>query len=346
MSTTSNPILATAAAAALLTASHAALAQDKVSLRAADYLAPTHYLIRYGVTHWIEQVTKQSNGRIEIKHFPSEQLGKAKDMLSLTQSGVADVAGIVPSFVSDRMPLSTIAELPGLYNTSCQGTRATADLMMNDGILVKQELEPNNVIVIFTLATPTYTAFSKREKLSSIDDLKGQKLRTVGGVMSQTLDKLGAVGVQMASPEIYESLARGTVEGLVYAYSPLFSGGLQKLVKSSIADVNFGGASYSYVMNKQKFSALPADVQKILLSAGQDTMAYACREADRETREAKEKVAASGVQSFPVPAAEKLRWNKVFDDVADEWVKDGAKRGKPAGAVYKAYREALAKYPD
>jgi TRAP-type C4-dicarboxylate transport system substrate-binding protein len=86
------------------------MAQEKIVLRAADYVPPSHYLIRYAVKYWIDNVVKQSNGRIEVRHFPSEQLGKAKDMLSLTQSGVADVAGVVPSFVSDRMPLSKVVE--------------------------------------------------------------------------------------------------------------------------------------------------------------------------------------------------------------------------------------------
>ncbi len=79
----------------------------------------------------------------------------------------------------------------------------------------------------------------------------------------------------------------------------------------------------------------------MLLAAGQETMKHACAQADRETREAKEKLLASGVKTFETSAADKPRWSKVFDEVADDWVREGAKRGRPA-----TDREALAKHRD
>ncbi len=336
-------VLIGALAGSLFAVGTTAAAQEKIVLRAADYVPPSHYLIRYVAKYWIDNVVKQSNGRIEIRHFPSEQLGKAKDMLSLTQSGVADVAGVIPSFMSDRMPLSTISELPGQYRSACHGTMATGELMMNNGILVKEELDPNNVVVIFTVAVPPYILFSKRDRLASLEDVKGLKIRTLGGVMTHTFEKLGAVGVQMALPEIYESLSRGTVDGIAYTYSSLLSSGFHKVVKSALVDVHFGGANFSYMMSKQRWNALPADMQKILSSAGQDTMKHACREMDKEAEEAKAKVKEAGVQFFETPAADKAKLNKSMEEIAAEWVRDGAKRGKPAEAVYKVFRAALAK---
>jgi TRAP-type C4-dicarboxylate transport system substrate-binding protein len=50
----------------------------------------------------MELVTKATNGQLEFQHFPSEQLGKAKDMAQLTVAGVADLAYIVPSYSSDK----------------------------------------------------------------------------------------------------------------------------------------------------------------------------------------------------------------------------------------------------
>lgn len=332
-----------ALASSLFAVGTVALAQEKIVLRLADYIPRTHYFTRYATTYFIENVVKQSNGRVEIKHFPSEQLGKAKDMLSLAQSGVADITTVVPGFVSDRIPLSTLGELPGQYRNSCHGTVATGELMMNNGILVKEELDANNVVVVFTVATPTYTLFSTRDKLASPEDVKGLKIRTIGGVMTRTFEKLGAVGVQMATPEIYESLSRGTVNGLAYAYSPLVSGGFHKLVKSALTDVSLGGSNFMYVMGKQRWNALPPDIQKILASVGQDTMKHSCRLIDKDEQDAKDKARDAGVQHFDVSAAEKARLGRVVDEVAMEWVRDGAKRGKAADAVYKAYQAALAK---
>ncbi len=327
---------------ALIGTGASALAQEKISIRMADYLPLTHYLMRYGGTPWIEAVHRQSGGRVEIKHFPSEQLGKAKDLLSLTQSGVVDMSGVVPGFVSDRLPLSTVSELPGQYKSACQGTMATAPLVNGDGILAKEETDKLGVVPIFTLATPPYYLFSRREKLASLDDVKGLKVRTLGGVMTHTFQKLGAVGVQMALPEIYESLSRGTVDGLAYPFSPLISGGFHKIVKSVITDAYFGGANFTYFMNAKRWNALPADIQKIFLSAGEQTMKTGCAAIDKDTEEARGKAREAGVQFFPVSAGDKAKLDTIMDELAQGWVREvGAKRGKSAETVYKAYRDAV-----
>jgi len=44
------------------------------------------------------------------------------------------------------------------------------------------------------------------------------------------------------------------------------------------------GGSFIYLMSKQRWKTLPADVQKFLLSVGQDTMKHACREIDKEEK--------------------------------------------------------------
>lgn len=41
-------------------------------------------------------------------------MGKAKDLLSLTQSGVLDIGYVGPSYVSDKLPLFSVGELPEL----------------------------------------------------------------------------------------------------------------------------------------------------------------------------------------------------------------------------------------
>jgi TRAP-type C4-dicarboxylate transport system substrate-binding protein len=41
----------------------------------------------------MQEVTRATNNAVTFEYYPSEQLGKAKDLLALTASGVAGVAG-------------------------------------------------------------------------------------------------------------------------------------------------------------------------------------------------------------------------------------------------------------
>ncbi len=89
-------IIAPMMCAGMLLAS-GAQAQTKITLRVADSFPTGHYIVDYATKFWMDSVTKATNGQVTFEYYPSEQLGKAKDMLALTQSGVTDIAYVAPS---------------------------------------------------------------------------------------------------------------------------------------------------------------------------------------------------------------------------------------------------------
>ena len=109
----------------LLVASTAlAQAADPIKLRVADFFPKGHYLVKLVLEPWMEQVSKRTNGAVTFEHYPAQQLGKATDMLKLTQTGVADIGYVAPAYASEKMPVSEVAMLPGAFSHSCQGTLA------------------------------------------------------------------------------------------------------------------------------------------------------------------------------------------------------------------------------
>ena len=58
------------------------------------------------------EVQKRTNNAVTFEHYPAQQLGKAADMLKLTQTGVADIGYVAPAYVSDKMPVSEVAMSP------------------------------------------------------------------------------------------------------------------------------------------------------------------------------------------------------------------------------------------
>ena len=134
----------------------AAFAQEKITLRLADSLPAGHVIHEMVAKPFMELVTKATNGQVTFQHFPSEQLGKAKDMAQLTALGVMDLAYIVPSYSSDKFPLTAVAELPGIFETECQGSLAFYKISHNGGILETKEFGPNQLRPLVTIALPAY----------------------------------------------------------------------------------------------------------------------------------------------------------------------------------------------
>ncbi len=134
MSRARTTLAALGALALALFAQSAAHAQT-VTLRVADSLPVGHYAVEQGIKPWMDEVTKASGGAVAFQHFPAEQLGKAKDLLALTRSGVADIGYVRPAYVSEKMPLSAVVELPGAYTSACAATAAYWRLAREGGLL-------------------------------------------------------------------------------------------------------------------------------------------------------------------------------------------------------------------
>jgi TRAP-type C4-dicarboxylate transport system substrate-binding protein len=124
MRRTISGLILTALAATALATPASAQATTVKRLRVADSFPTGHYLSRLLLQPWMNEVTKRTNGAVVFDYFPGQQLGKAADMLTLTQNGVADIGYVAPGYVSDKMPTSEVAMLPGSFSTACEGTNA------------------------------------------------------------------------------------------------------------------------------------------------------------------------------------------------------------------------------
>ncbi len=336
---TLKPLALTILAAGLMSAALPGSAQDKkLVLRVADQFPQGHFLPRYGIKPWMEQVTKATNGEVQFEYYPAEQLGKAKDLLSLVQTGVADVVLFAPSYASDKMPLTAALELPGMFTTSCQGSQAMAKLARPDGILGQQEYAPNGVRVMFAAVYPPYQMVSAKRKIDSPKDVEGMKLRVLGGAMDLTVRRLKGVGMKMASPDAFEAISRGTLDGAIFSYGVTVNYNIP--TKYATTGPGFGSAAAIFIVSENRWKQLPEHVKKAMTDAGVAAGASLCAGMDKEEASDLEKLKAKGVTVVRWSGADKTEMDTVLADVARDWAAELDKRGKPGSDVLKAVRQA------
>ncbi len=150
--------------------------------------------------------------------------------------------------------------------TSCQGTLAYWKIA-REGILAKQEYAPNKIKLLLAVVLPPYQVWTVKSKVETTKDMQGLKLRTTGGAQDLTLRALSAVPVRMAAPDAYESLSRGTMDGLLFPLDSVVSYGLDKLVKHATEGVSFGSFIVAYSINQSVWDKLPDDVKKAMNEA-------------------------------------------------------------------------------
>ncbi|OGA33589.1 MAG: C4-dicarboxylate ABC transporter [Betaproteobacteria bacterium RIFCSPLOWO2_12_FULL_62_13b] len=332
--------LSLVALAAALVATPAHAQDKKLVLRVADSFPQGHYLSRYATKYWMETVTATTKGAVEFEHYPAEQLGKAKDLLALTLSGVTDVGYVGTAYVSDKMPLSAVAQLPGSFATSCEGTLAYWKLA-KDGILAQREFAPNGVRLLFTVVLPPYQVGTTKQKIEGLKSLEGLKIRSTGGALDGVVRKLKAVPVQIAAPEIYEAMSRGTVDGGVLPFSSLFPYELHKLLKYSTIGENLGSFVANYVISEARWKKLPENVRKAMEDAGEAATKRTCALVDKDQDTDIEKLRQGGMTLVKLPATEHAALAALMASVGQEWAETLDKRGKPGTEVLKAFNNAL-----
>ncbi len=329
--------LAAAVAAGLAAAGNASA--QKVTLRVADVYPVGHPVAESTAKVFMEQARKATNGAVDFQYYPAEQLGKGKDLLTLTQSGVVDIGLVVPSYVSDKMPLSAVSELPGGFASSCEGTMALWRLS-REGVLAKSEFAPNGVRVLIAHAFAPFQMVTTKN-FDGLKSLEGQKMRSLGAVMDSTIRKLKGTPIRIPAPEINESMSRGTIDGGMMGYPTVLSYDLARIVKFGTVGANFGGAIVTYTISENKWRSLGADAQKALLAAGEAATKNGCEHADRAVGPSAEKLKAAGVKLAQLSADDDRTLKAVLASVGDEWAADLDKRGKPGTEVLRAFRAAV-----
>ena len=316
-----------------------ALAQT-VKLRVADSFPVGHFVPEYATKFWMNEVTKNSNKSIEFEYYPAEQLGKAKDMLTLVQSGVADVTYVSPAYIADKLPLSGVVELPGSHASSCAGTKAFWNIAKDGGILAKREFAPLGVRVLFTLMFPPNQIVMSKAKFEGLRSLEGQKIRTSGGAKDQMLRKFKAVPLQMPAPEIYEAMSRGTIDGLMIPVASLQAYELDKLSKVATVGENFGAFIVTYTMAESRWQKFTPAQQKVMIDAGEATTARACQMMEADDAKNYEHLRRLGVNMVKLSAEDKQSIQTIGAAVAKEWAEQMDRRGKAGTEVLRAFEGA------
>jgi len=331
----------TALALAAAVSVAAAHAQATTKIKIADSFPVGHYLPKYITTPMIERLKANPAAKgIEFEYYPAEQMGKAKDFLSLVQSGVIDIAYVAPGFVSDKMPLSVVSELPLDFSGSCQATMAYWNLAKPGGLLDKKEFAPNGVRLLFTIVLPPYQIIT-RKPFASLKDIEGMKIRASGSAKELVIKKLKATPVLMPTPDVYESLSRGTIDGVLFPFNSLAPYEIHKLSKTGTIGENFGTFVANWVISEKRFQSLPPAVQQDLTAMGEQLTKAACTQVEKDEAGDIEKVKAAGVKLTPLSAADKATVATVMHDVAKDWADTLDKRGKSGTEVLNAFKAGL-----
>lgn len=290
---------------------------------------------------WMDRVTELTNGEIQFEWYPSSQLGSMADYITLLNNGAVDIAMFTFSTFPNEMPIGhNLFGLPGLFETSYEGSTVTWKLIQDDLILQNDFLK-NGVRPVVVTTTPPYDILSKKE-IRVPSDLKGVKLKTGSGMQTNLAKYIGATGVPLALPDIYEAYDRGTVDALLAYASTDTSYGYRELSDYGTMSINASAGSTGLMISEKLYKGLPKNVQEAMLQAGEEVSSSAGKAFDESTETREKKWLESGdVKMFEPTDKEKEQWAKVFAEFNEFWLKE--KNNENLNQAYEMFREEAKK---
>jgi len=333
------PTLAAAVVAGL---GSAALAQE-VTLKMHQFLPPQANVPKLVLQPWADRVEEASDGRIEVEHFPSMQLGgKPPELASQVIDGVADVIWTVAGYTPGRFPQAEVFELPFIMTNAEATSRAYWEFAEKH--MMDSDFKDMKIIGVWVHGPGV---IHSNKPVDEISDLNGMKVRGPTRVITDMLGELGATPVGMPVPAIPEALSKGVIDAAVIPWEVTAALKVPELVENH---TTFGGealytTAFIMAMNEDKYESLPDDLRAVIdAHSGADFSALAGKlqaGADKPSRELVEERGNNIIDLLPEEVA---KWKVAAGKVESRWVEQMNEKGFDGQALLDEAKALIAKH--
>ena len=298
-----------------------------------------------GVAKFAADVETMSGGQMTIQVFAAGELVPALQVFDAVSQGTVEMGHSAAYYWAGKLPAAQfMTAVP--FGMNARGMWAW--LYGEKGLDVWRELyAPFNLVPFPMGNTGTQMGGWFNKKITSSADLDGLKMR-IPGLGGKALANAGGNPILLSGGEVYTALERGNIDATEWV-GPLH-------------DVRFGldrAAKYYYypgwhepstqlelIVNKQKWEALPANLQAIIEAAATSAGVYIYSKMEVGNAEAYAKLKESGhVEVVPFPqdvlAALYVNAKKALDAEAS-----GDEKFIQTRAAYDAFRKQFDAWDD
>ncbi len=275
--------------------------------------APTKMLENYAQT-----LEEYSDGEVTMKVFPLSLLSFA-EVNAGVRDGIADAAANLTAYFPAEYPnlnmLSEFSELVELEEFASETSSTAFAGAITEYVMLncpdcQQEVSAQNQVYLGAASTTSYV-LQCMVPLTSVDDLKGKRIRAAGAYWARWAETVGAVPVSMSINETLEGLNQGVVDCTASNTADFVNFGFIDVVK--YVYVGLPGAQFNvpFTMNKDTWSSMTETAKQATLRATAKLMADVTWVYIEEARAGKERAPGLDIE-YTDAAADLVTMNREF----------------------------------
>jgi TRAP-type transport system periplasmic protein len=311
--------------AVMLIGATAACSSDTSSSASSDSEEKIEINIAYGnqpgepidkmAKKWKELAEEKSDGKIELKLYPSSQLGSEKDVVEQATMGnnVIVLAGY--DFLMDYVPDAGILTAPYLTDSIDDLVYLTTTDWFKD---LNSKLNSKGIDIITGNTVYGERHLLTNEKVTTPKDLDGMKIRVPNNQMSiATFEALGATPTPTPLGDLYTSLQQGLIDGAENPL-PVLQGVKAHEVSKHLSLTGHQKFIVSWIGGTSFIDTLPDDVVQILKETGDEAGEYARGVLEEENEQVLAEFKEQGVEVHEVDVEPfKERVQEVYEAFPD-----------------------------
>ena len=294
---------------------------EDFKLTYSNFFPPTHIQSQLAEA-WCKEVESRTNGRVKVEYYPGQTLTKAAQVYDGVVTGMSDIGFSVLAYTRGRFPVMSAVDLPLGYQSGRAATK-----VIN---AVYEKFQPKELMdteVMYLHAHGPGLVHTKDKAVRKLEDIKGMKLRG-HGTSALVLEALGAVPVPSPMPETYQNIQKGVVQGSVY---PLEANKGWRLGEvTDYATCAFSAAyttSFFVVMNKDKWNALPKDIQKTIEGINEEWVVKHGEAWDTSDMVGIRYFLNQGNEMIGLDEKEAARWKEAVAPILENYAKEMTEKG-------------------
>ena len=294
-------------------------ADKKYTIKLASEYPDKHPTVKNGFLPWIDEIKEKSGGRLKIQFFNPNTICPAKEAYSSLVAGAVDMV-FTPTQMTARgkLPISSVALLPFMFNGAEGGSRTSWDLFNK---YPQMQKEYDEVKVLWMWNSAVFELHTTKKIVKTLDDLKGMKIIVWTADLGRIVRALGANPVETIPHDTYLALQRGMAQGVMCPIAPMKVYKISDVAKNHTI-VGAMTTHFMAAMNQKKWDSLPADSQQLLVdNTGLKMVNVSGQTLDQGAIKDAAWMRKKGHKFYVLPADEKGRWQAKIGDIKADWIK-------------------------
>lgn len=234
-----------------------------ITLKYADQNPEVGWAGEHAAKPWLKSMEDATKGAIKIEGYYAQSLFKGADAWESVKAGQSDIAWCFHGYWPNLTPLADVIALPFLGVPSGEIGGAIMWQLYQKFPSIQKQFADNKILLIWT--TSPYYLLTVNKQVKTVDDIKGMKIRTVGGPPTEMMKALGGVPVMMGMPDVYLNLEKGVIDGILDTWEAIYSFKKYEVAKY-LTLLPFHASYFSQAFNTQKWNSLSPDIQNQIMS--------------------------------------------------------------------------------